>query len=194
MSATNTRTYSNLLSGEYWELIRVYDFDSEDETREPVGYMYAGVEFTNDIEDKEANAADSGVIQQGHGKSMPGIEFSGMTAYHDPDDEDAESPLITMGVMTDGGMMQGVAMWDAAEIWVYDDDPSLAGLDLEPREVIQCPAFGIKTESIEYEEDDFGEMEFEAFMNAYPYFPIHAGEDPPEFDNDEVDEEVEEEA
>lgn len=186
MSATQTKYYDDLLTGQYWELYKLEGYDPEDPalaTREPIGYLYAGVTWNNDVGDMEANPGDSGVIQQGFGKSQPGLDFTGMTPYGDTADD---SYLKTMELMTADGVMIGKAEWEAAEVWVYDDDPSMGSLDITPRQICQAPRFGVSYEDIEQPEDGFGEITFTSYMNGYPRFILEGGEAVPTLDGGAV--------
>lgn len=173
------KTYDDLLSGEYWELYRVHDYGEDDEERDPIGYIQAGIEWENDTEDWSANPADTGVLQQFHGKSEIGLEFSGFVPYEDGEESD-DAYLVKMDLVTEDGVMIGKATWEAAEVWVYNEDPSMDVLDPEPKQIIECPSFGIAYENMEYPDDDAAIIDFNAHMNSYPLVPLMVGGDVPD--------------
>lgn len=177
-----TTTYDDLLSGEYWELYRMTDYDTDDEEYQPIGYMQAGVEFENDTEDWEANPSDAGVLQQFHGKSTIGLEFSGFVPHDTASaDDNDQGYLVDMGLVTEEGVFYGKTEWEAAIIAVYADDPSIESLEVEPKQTIVCPSFGIAYENMEFPEDDGAMIDFNAHMNAYPLAPMMVGDEPRDF-------------
>ena len=173
MSASDGQQFSDALNGDYYEMFLVTEEDDGTgtmvTTRTPVGYTLAGITLSNDAEDWSVNPSSSGVLHNFKGKGDLGLEFTGFISA-------GGDALDDLGFLTEDGTVKTSVRHPLIEIWVYPETPDAGGTTVDPGEIVECPAFIVGYDDIDFQENDTGEINFDAFINGLPRLPLRVGE------------------
>lgn len=160
--STSAPDIDNVLSGDYFEVYRVTDLGLTSETETPVGYLYDGLELSQDSTDVDFNPASSRFTLTKRTNTQ--LEFSFTQLYVAGLDDWDDMGLIN----ADGEFQFGTNEWEAARVYIYDAPPEELTDTTAARDTLLLPNFGPQWDTLSADEGTEGSIEFMAIVNGRP--------------------------